>query len=89
MGSHGRRRDIPVYVSGNVGQVHRDAVLLAVRIWIAAQDWFSEIYMSGEGYPFFLYLSNKRVESAITVSFVAKHLFNGLFFNGIGKTPKE
>jgi len=76
-------------VSWNVGQVHRDAVLLAVRIWIAAQGWFSETYMSGEGYRFFLYLSNRHVESAITVSFVAKRPFNGLFFNGIGKTPKE
>jgi len=70
MGFAWPRRDIPVYVSGNVEQAHRDAVLLAVRIWIAAQGWFSETYMASEGYPFFLYLSDKPLESAITISFV-------------------
>jgi len=70
MGFSWPRRDIPVYVSGNVEQAHRDAVLLAVRIWTSAQGWFSETYMAGEGYPFFLYLSDKPVEGAITISFV-------------------
>mgnify|MGYP002153794104 CR=1 FL=1 len=71
MGFTWPRRDISVYVSGNVEQAHRDAVLLAARIWIAAQGWFSETYMANEGYPFFLYMSDKPVEGAITISFVA------------------
>lgn len=63
------RRDIPVYLSGIAGPTYRDEVWLAMNIWVSAQSWFSDTYMQGQGYPFFLYLTDEPVEDAIVLSF--------------------
>jgi hypothetical protein len=63
------RRDVPVYLSGDVQEAQKDAVLTAVRIWVASQVWFSDAYMQGEGYPFYLYLADSPSKNAISIAF--------------------
>jgi len=64
-----------VYVSVGTSEVQRKQALFALRIWLAAQQWFIDSFMGGVGTPWLLYLTDRPNEAAITLSFfIGQHV---------------
>jgi len=82
-GARWDRSYVGVYIAAGTNEAQRKQVLFALQVWLAAQQWFIDSYMSGTGVPWFLYLADNPDEGSVSLSFF---IGQGVGFGGRAMT---
>jgi hypothetical protein len=79
MGLKWSKSHVGVYIASGAHDVQRKQVLFALQVWLAAQQWFIDSYMDGNGIPWLLSLTDRQDDGAVPVSFF---IGQGVSFGG-------
>jgi len=73
------RSYIGVYITTGTNEIQRQQALLAMSVWLSAQEWFIDSYEGQHGVSYLLYLSDAPGQGVITLSFLVGE---GVTFSG-------